>query len=204
MVQYKTGQIDYPKYNDKIDFFLKEFVKELIFNSGNKKKVRQKFEFMSMIKENEDNDPNYKPINLLPPISVLKSKSIMLPNANLSLKPQILQNQSLVNEQDVEGFYLKRIQSLVNDKDVVSIECPGPGRFINVKKRGKRMITKLTLTSQDIDFIINKFSEQTNIPRIGGIFKAIVDNLIITAIDSDVVGPKFIITKIIQRDSVYF
>jgi hypothetical protein len=42
---------------------------------------------------------------------------------------------------------------------------------------------------------MSSISEQTKIPLIPGIFKAVLNNLIITAVLSDYVGTRFIIQK---------
>ena len=43
--------------------------------------------------------------------------------------------------------------------------------------------------------LIEKFAETAKIPVIGGIFKAAIGNLVITAVLSNFVGSRFIITK---------
>ena len=115
-----------------------------------------------------------------------------------------VQTNSYVSFDNGEGnsANLSKIEGLVKDNSIVSIDCPGPGKFIILRNTlGRQVITKSVLMKEDIDSVLNYFSNETRIPRIGGIFKAIIGNLVITAIDSDVAGPRFIITKIVQRNS---
>ena len=60
------------------------------------------------------------------------------------------------------------------------------------------------MDKNEINSILDYFSNETKIPRTGGVFKAILGNLIITAIDSEFGGPRFIITKIYSKDSEFF
>lgn len=213
MIRHKTNKIFFPisKKRTKADIFLNEFTKELILNSGHRRKEIRKAEIISTLKEARD-------FNLINTSSDLLNQpaEITAPvqgNTNLFSPVSAIQQQVCIPEQmpvienlpeeQAEGFYLNKIQSLINDRNVVSIECPGPGKFLSVKKMGRKMITRIVLSQDDINLILDKFSEQAMIPRIGGIFKAIAENLIITAIDSDVAGPRFIITKIIQRESSF-
>ncbi len=93
------------------------------------------------------------------------------------------------------GHALAKLQSLIQDPMVLSIECPGPEKNILVRTYKKLNITRFILTDSEIDKIINYFSEQARIPVIGGILKAAVENLIISAVKSDYVGSRFIINK---------
>jgi hypothetical protein len=55
--------------------------------------------------------------------------------------------------------------------------------------------TDIILSKEDIDRVINKFSEVSKIPATEGIFRVIVGNLILSAIISGVIGSKFVIKK---------
>jgi len=102
-----------------------------------------------------------------------------------------------------EGLYVGELLSLINDQNVSSLECPGPNKFISVRVFGQTKLTKIQLDKEDINEIINSFSREARIPRIGGIFKAIINNLVLTAIDTEIAGPRFIITKIHPRQSEF-
>jgi len=100
-------------------------------------------------------------------------------------------------------FTLNKIKEILQDRNIMSIECTGPGRFILIDKPGGKTSIQVTLDQEEIEEIINFFSHKTRIPRVGGIFKAILNNLTITAIDSEFGGPRFIITKILPQQSRY-
>jgi hypothetical protein len=94
------------------------------------------------------------------------------------------------------GFSLGKINELIKDPFVQSIECTGPGKNILVKKYNKINLTKWILSQEEIGNIINSFSEHSKIPLIGGILKAAVGDLIISAVESKHVGSRFIINRI--------
>lgn len=94
---------------------------------------------------------------------------------------------------------LGKIESLLKDQGVQSIECPGPGKNVIVKKMNRPQITNINLNSTEVSEIINQFSTNARIPIVGGILKAAVGDLVISAIISEFVGSRFIINRIIQR-----
>ena len=94
-----------------------------------------------------------------------------------------------------EAQNLGKLNSLISDPRVRSIECQGPNKNILVHKDGTVQKTSLVLTSDEVENTIKDFSEKTRIPLIGGTFKAALGNLIITAVTSDFVGSRFIIQK---------
>lgn len=94
------------------------------------------------------------------------------------------------------NFDLGKINFLMKDPRVTIIECQGPGKLVIVKIYGKSSVTRISLSQEEIQEIIEKFSKESKIPIISGLFKAAIGNLIITAVVSDLVGSRFIITKI--------
>lgn len=94
------------------------------------------------------------------------------------------------------GFNLGKLDPLIKDNSIQLIECPGPGKNIMVKRYNQPNITKITLNQTEITTIINAFSKEARIPIIGGILKAAVGSLVISAVISDFVGSRFIINKI--------
>ena len=102
-----------------------------------------------------------------------------------------------------EGLYVGDLMKLIKDPNVASLECPGPDKFVSVRVQGQTKTTRTQIPKEDINAILESFSRESRIPRIGGIFKAIVNNLVLTAIDTDVAGPRFIITKIHPQKSQY-
>lgn len=99
---------------------------------------------------------------------------------------------------------LKKIESLISDNAVQTIECPGPGRQILVYKSGVIQTTPITLDAEEINNIMKEISEKTRIPVTSGIFKAAFDNIITTAVVSEFVGTRFIIQKknIVQQQNI--
>jgi len=94
------------------------------------------------------------------------------------------------------GFALGKIDQFLKDITVQSIECAGPEKKILVKKQNKINTTPVSLTQAEITDIINSFSQQARIPPLGGILKAAVGDLVISAVISEYVGSRFIINKI--------
>ena len=93
------------------------------------------------------------------------------------------------------GFSLGKIDPLIYDNRITTIECPGPGKSILTKTAGNINMTQINLREEEIKIIIQEFSKQAKIPIITGLFKAVVGNLVITAVISDFVGSRFIINK---------
>ena len=94
-----------------------------------------------------------------------------------------------------QGFSLGKLDQIILDKTVTSIECPGPEKPILAKSLGRVTITRISLSEEEIKKVTNTFAEAARIPVIGGIFKAAVGNLVMTAVLSDYVGSRFIINK---------
>jgi hypothetical protein len=93
------------------------------------------------------------------------------------------------------GFTLGKLDPLLSDNMVTSIECSGPGRPVLVKTLGKVSATQISLDQEEIQKVIDNFSQTAKIPPLGGVFKAAVGSLIITAVISEFVGSRFIINK---------
>ena len=90
-----------------------------------------------------------------------------------------------------------KLNPLIRDPLVKTIECNGPDQKLVVSGIMGRKNTNITLSKEEIDEIIEGFSRETKIPADEGIFKAAIGGLIISAVVSDIVGSKFIIKKMI-------
>jgi len=91
---------------------------------------------------------------------------------------------------------LKRIQPLLTDKTITSIECSGPGMPIMIARGTYTQSTPVHFTVDEINKIIKEISERTKIPlNASGIFKAAIGDIIITAVLSEFVGTRFVIQK---------
>lgn len=94
-----------------------------------------------------------------------------------------------------EEINLKKLNALVKDNFVRSIECSGPNQNILVTGSMGRKPTAIQLSEQEIQDIFETFAIKANIPLSKGVFKIAFGNLILSAITSEVVGSKFIIKK---------
>ena len=90
---------------------------------------------------------------------------------------------------------LGKLNPLVKDPLVRTIECNGENEKIVVSGTMGRKNTSIVLGKEEIDGVIKKFSEEAKIPFEEGLFKAAVGRLILSAVVSDVTGSKFIIKK---------
>lgn len=88
-----------------------------------------------------------------------------------------------------------KIDFLLKDKTVSTIECPGPNQNILVFRAGQRQFTKISLTPEEIKQILNNIAQEARVPLIEGIFKAAVDSFIISAVVSETIGSRFVIKK---------
>ena len=121
----------------------------------------------------------------------------------INIQPQLIQSpfptpslvQPDLNKPLPPGFALGKIDSLFKDPTINMVECSGPGKLILVRALGNIKATKVSLNEEEIKVIIENFAEQSRIPVMTGIFKAAVGNLLITAIISEFVGSRFIITR---------
>lgn len=95
-----------------------------------------------------------------------------------------------------QGLVLGKLEPLLKDKSIQSLECPGPGKNVLIKRHNQINATKITLSQEDISNTINSFAQEAKIPVMGGILKAAVGDLIISAVISEFVGSRFILNKI--------
>jgi len=169
------------------NLFLLEFTKELINNS------RKGVQILGLEIKEEIMRPIVKH-EFIP--SLISSKIPLTPSPpiltyqHLETLTEIPQKPPLPGEVD-----LAKLNAFLYDKEISIIECPGPGKIISVKKAGAHALTQITLAPEDINKIIQNFSEKARIPIMGGIFKASVGSLTITAVISEFVGSRFIIYK---------
>jgi len=94
---------------------------------------------------------------------------------------------------DDDGY--GRIEPLLYDVSVSSIECQGAGKPVMVVRIGRRQMTKIVLSKEEIDGILEHVSEVVHIPILEGVFRAAADGFSISAVISEVVGTRFVIKK---------
>ena len=96
-----------------------------------------------------------------------------------------------------ETLNLPKIQDLVKDPNVKTIEVEGTNQKVIVIGTMGRKSTSIILTKQEIDQILNEFSMISKIPISEGITKIAAGNLTLTSIKSGK-DMHFIIRKIMQ------
>ena len=95
---------------------------------------------------------------------------------------------------------LFKINPLINDPAVRIIEGNPDEKVVVIGTMGTKP-TSTILNKEDIDRIINKFSEVSKIPVNEGIYRIVVGNLILSAVISNVIGSRFVIKKMIIQNS---
>jgi hypothetical protein len=90
---------------------------------------------------------------------------------------------------------LGKLNPLINDPRVEMIESAGTNQRVIVTGRMGRKATEITLDYNEIRQIFEAFSKAAKIPLYQGVFKIVVGRLILSAINSELVNPKFIIRK---------
>lgn len=106
--------------------------------------------------------------------------------------PKIQQTQA---QQITTVSGLSLINPLLSDPSVRGLECIGPSKPVLINKAGLIQTTNISLTTDEINIFMHEVSERTRIPLTQGLFKAVMGNLIITAVISDIIGTRFVIQK---------
>lgn len=88
-----------------------------------------------------------------------------------------------------------KLNAIIKDPYVNEIECLGTDHPLMVKKSGQTQKTQVNLSIDEIYELIAEFSQKTRIPIVNGRIKAALNDLIITAVLSETLGPRFIIQK---------
>jgi len=128
-----------------------------------------------------------------------RARVLRIPEPRLPERFQYLRPTPTKQEID-----LGKLNPLIQDSAVKTIECEGPDERIFVTGRMGRKPTGIVLSGEEIDEIIEKFSEKARIPVQKGVFKVVVGSLVLSSVVSDVVGSRFVIKKIqnLERSSV--
>ncbi|MBT3577315.1 hypothetical protein HOA55_03745 [archaeon] len=88
-----------------------------------------------------------------------------------------------------------RINALLSDPSVSSIESSGPGKPIVIIRAGQRQFTKISLNPVETKALLEKIADSAHVPLMEGVFRAAVDNFVINAVVSEMIGSKFVIKK---------
>ena len=123
---------------------------------------------------------------------------LKVPNVK-PLPPQFSNVQPKPTEKSID---LGKLNVLVQDPNVKTIECEGENTKVIVTGSMGRKPTSIVLSSEEIDSIINKFSQEAKIPTTSGVFKVAVGSLTLTAMISESVGSRFVIKKIEEKSQM--
>ncbi|MEK6928772.1 MAG: hypothetical protein AABW65_02350 [Nanoarchaeota archaeon] len=146
--------------------------------------------------------------------SLIKTQPSLLTMKIMQRPPRVLQNKPSFQNQMVEKFSpqakiapsppspeliitlgMPKIDNILSDPLVETLECTGPGKNIVVSKGGRMYSMDVTLYEEEIKKIMQEISEKTRIPLLSGVFKAAYGNYIITSVMSDFIGTRFMIQK---------
>lgn len=97
--------------------------------------------------------------------------------------------------QKPETINLGKLAAILVDPSVFSVECPGPYKNLLVNRGGNIQTSGITLTPEEVNAVMHNISEQTRIPLMPGVFRAAVQDLLVTAVISDYVGTRFMVQK---------
>ena len=92
---------------------------------------------------------------------------------------------------------LEKLNPLIKDPAVKIIECHGPDEHIIVRGKMGVKPTNIVLGKEEINKIIEIFSQASYIPMHEGVYRVVAGRLILSSIISQVVGSKFIIKKML-------
>jgi len=207
-------------------FFLLEFAKQLILNSAPIEvlKLKEMMEDKDITsKENKENEikehvkevleikddfayekshmpkpekhwakPSIKRKSF--PFESFRNVRLTIPKPNLPERLMYL--RPVPTKQEIE---LGKLNPLIQDPFVNSIECEGPSTNIIVKGKMGEKQTRIVLDENEINEIIKIFSDASKIPVSEGFYKVAVGRFVFMAIISEVIGSKFIINKMLSR-----
>jgi len=200
--------------NDFKRYFLITFTKELVLQSAKRdinklqkiidlkerkevKKFQVKGEFIRRVEEPQRivlKKPNVQE-KITPRITrPITRQALSIPEPRLPSHLEYLKPVSS-NLPDID---LGKLNPLIKDRAVKIIEV-NPDEKVTVMGLMGTKSTDITLNKEDIDRVINAFSEISKIPTEEGIYRVAVGSLILSAIISEVVGSKFIVKKIAEQ-----
>ena len=88
-----------------------------------------------------------------------------------------------------------KITALLKDPSISSIECSGPDKNITIIRAGMKQLTKITLNPVEIKQFLEKVASIAKVPLIEGVFRAAIENFVINAVVSEIIGSRFTIKK---------
>jgi hypothetical protein len=142
------------------------------------------------------------PIQKKFPIKKLPIKTIpqKLTIPKIKLPPRFQNIQPVSTKREID---LGKLNPILEDQTINSIECYGPNVPITIITRtDQKRNTKIVLTKEEIDKVINTFSTITRIPALEGVYKVAAGNLVLLSSISEIIGTKFVIRKIPQLTKI--
>lgn len=110
---------------------------------------------------------------------------------------QVPHAQSL-NQPAVVSFTVPKLALLVHDAQLQIIECTGPDKPLILTKQGRAQVSNIMLSTEEITQTLQDISQQTRIPLVQGLFKALIGPFTITGVYSEVAGSRFILQRSIH------
>jgi len=92
-----------------------------------------------------------------------------------------------------EGY--GKLAPLLDDPSISTIECEGVNKPIMILRAAQRQKTRIALTKEEIHEILGKVADETHIPLLEGVFRAVVSGFSINAVISEMIGSRFVIKK---------
>ena len=189
--------------------FLLQFTRELIFNSAggefiqlqNALKEQIKEELVQSVKEEEkptkeklnlDDLDFSEPLKKKKKIFHKRKRRLFIPESKLP--PHLQYLKPTPKNINIE---IEKLDDLIKDPAVKVIECNGADEHVIVRGNMGVKPTATVLSQEEIDEIIQQFSNISKIPIHQGIYSVVAGRLVFSAIISDVVGSKFMIKKML-------
>lgn len=172
--------------------FVYEFLFQVCIASNKKEKLAK-------IKE-EEKKPKLEKLKALPFIRQFAGAQTQeLMQTIQTVKPQpITLTQAVVEKpekqaEEIGKLNLEKIEQLIKDSSVKTIECSGQNKTIIIRKDNEE-IEAPSLTEEEIKDIIKEIAEKTN-TQLSTTFKAKINGFVMNAILSDFIGSSFVIAK---------
>ncbi len=178
------------------ELFLLAFTREIIIHSSGKEILELESKEFQEDKEKKQTikqivNQKLTPIKFKPlPRSFQLPRRLIIPTQRF---PQRLQHIKPVPTQN--QIELGKLNPILQDPMVQTIECHGPDKEIIVRAPNVKK-TNIKLTKEEINTIVDKFTEKAKIPNAEGVFRVAFGKLIFSAIISEIIGTKFTIKKI--------
>ncbi|MDP1695919.1 MAG: hypothetical protein Q8L29_03330 [archaeon] len=183
--------------------FLKEFIKAVILE---KRRLLKNMEQMEMSRIPPMIMPPQKMIAQAIRPQIIRKRTITRHTIQKIVQQKPFQNpasampapaisSAVQQKKPAEIKTLSRIEQLLVDPAVLSVECPGPTKHLLMNRGGAIQTANITLSIEEINNIMGEISDRTRIPILPGIFRAALGNYTITAIISEFAGTRFIIQK---------